>query len=73
MLGVLSAFAGAVIDGDTVSLVERKYSHYCLPPRAGRGPRPGPGPCGRRKPRPGPRRAARPRHPGQRHPPSAAS
>ncbi|XP_075460615.1 transmembrane protein 271 [Ascaphus truei] len=30
MLGVLSAFAGAVIDGDTVSLVERKYSHYCL-------------------------------------------
>uniref|UniRef100_A0A2I3SUI2 Transmembrane protein 271 n=1 Tax=Pan troglodytes TaxID=9598 RepID=A0A2I3SUI2_PANTR len=34
MLGVLSAFAGAVIDGDTVSLVERKYSHYCLPPRA---------------------------------------
>ncbi|RMB92975.1 hypothetical protein DUI87_30623 [Hirundo rustica rustica] len=28
--GVLSAFAGAVIDGDTVSLVERKYSHYCL-------------------------------------------
>ncbi|XP_043827554.1 transmembrane protein 271 [Dromiciops gliroides] len=34
MLGVLSAFAGAVIDGDTVSLVERKYSHYCLKPRA---------------------------------------
>ncbi|XP_075401168.1 transmembrane protein 271 [Tenrec ecaudatus] len=33
MLGVLSAFAGAVIDGDTVSLVERKYSHYCLPAR----------------------------------------
>ncbi|KAM4710287.1 transmembrane protein 271 [Discoglossus pictus] len=32
MLGVLSAFAGAVIDGDTVSLVERKYSHYCLQP-----------------------------------------
>ncbi|XP_078532457.1 transmembrane protein 271 [Lissotriton helveticus] len=30
MLGVLSAFAGAVIDGDTVSLVERKYSHHCL-------------------------------------------
>lgn len=30
MLGVLSAFAGAVIDGDTVSLVEKKYSHYCL-------------------------------------------
>ncbi|XP_062964556.1 transmembrane protein 271 [Cynocephalus volans] len=34
MLGVLSAFAGAVIDGDTVALVERKYSHFCLPPRA---------------------------------------
>ncbi|XP_064415514.1 transmembrane protein 271-like [Latimeria chalumnae] len=30
MLGVLTAFAGAVIDGDTVALVERKYSHYCL-------------------------------------------
>ncbi|XP_037386412.1 transmembrane protein 271 [Talpa occidentalis] len=43
MLGVLSAFAGAVIDGDTVSLVERKYSHYCLPPRA---PAAGPGPAG---------------------------
>ncbi|KAM9237502.1 transmembrane protein 271 [Dugong dugon] len=41
MLGVLSAFAGAVIDGDTVSLVERKYSHYCLPPRP---PAPGPAP-----------------------------
>ncbi|KAM4809636.1 transmembrane protein 271 [Rhinophrynus dorsalis] len=38
MLGVLSAFAGAVIDGDTVSLVERKYSHYCLqPPPPGEG------------------------------------
>ncbi|KAM8792716.1 transmembrane protein 271 [Eudromia elegans] len=35
MLGVLSAFAGAVIDGDTVSLVERKYSHYCLLQPAG--------------------------------------
>ncbi|XP_074850124.1 transmembrane protein 271 [Carettochelys insculpta] len=35
MLGVLSAFAGAVIDGDTVSLVERKYSHHCRP---GAGP-----------------------------------
>ncbi|XP_053556627.1 transmembrane protein 271 [Bombina bombina] len=35
MLGVLSAFAGAVIDGDTVSLVERKYSHYCLQPGSG--------------------------------------
>ncbi|KAK6493378.1 transmembrane protein 271-like [Huso huso] len=30
MLGVLTAFSGAVIDGDTVSLVERKHSHYCL-------------------------------------------
>ncbi|XP_060093044.1 transmembrane protein 271 [Heteronotia binoei] len=35
MLGVLSAFAGAVIDGDTVSLVEKKYSHYCLLQGAG--------------------------------------
>lgn len=43
MLGVLSAFAGAVIDGDAVSLVERKYSHYCLPPRApASAPAPGP-------------------------------
>ncbi|XP_065770401.1 transmembrane protein 271 [Muntiacus reevesi] len=49
MLGVLSAFAGAVIDGDTVSLVERKYSHYCLPPRApaaAPGPAPGPAAAG---------------------------
>ncbi|XP_048852227.1 transmembrane protein 271-like [Brienomyrus brachyistius] len=30
ILGVLTAFSGAVVDGDTVSLVERKYSHYCL-------------------------------------------
>lgn len=30
MLGILTAFSGAVVDGDTVSLVERKYSHYCL-------------------------------------------
>ncbi|XP_041712969.1 transmembrane protein 271-like [Coregonus clupeaformis] len=30
LLGVLTAFSGAVVDGDTVSLVERKYSHYCL-------------------------------------------
>ncbi|XP_048858575.1 transmembrane protein 271-like [Brienomyrus brachyistius] len=30
MLGVLTAFSGAVVDGDTVSLVDRKYSHYCL-------------------------------------------
>ncbi|CAL8358331.1 unnamed protein product [Merluccius merluccius] len=42
LLGVLTAFSGAVVDGDAVSLVERKYSHYCLrvahppppPPRA---------------------------------------
>ncbi|KAL8202920.1 UNVERIFIED_CONTAM: hypothetical protein K2H54_030729 [Gekko kuhli] len=37
MLGVLSAFAGAVIDGDTVSLVEKKYSHYCLLQAGGGG------------------------------------
>ncbi|NXW83865.1 TM271 protein, partial [Alopecoenas beccarii] len=43
MLGVLSAFAGAVIDGDTVSLVERKYSHYCLlQPGGGARPRSSP-------------------------------
>ncbi|KAJ8015121.1 hypothetical protein DPEC_G00022860 [Dallia pectoralis] len=30
LLGVLTAFSGAVVDGDTVSLVERKHSHYCL-------------------------------------------
>lgn len=30
LLGVLTAFSGAVVDGDTVSLVERKYSHYCI-------------------------------------------
>ncbi|XP_054254204.1 transmembrane protein 271 [Indicator indicator] len=43
MLGVLSAFAGAVIDGDTVSLVERKYSHYCLlQPGGATRPRSGP-------------------------------
>ncbi|KAJ1205276.1 hypothetical protein NDU88_000711 [Pleurodeles waltl] len=41
MLGVLSAFAGAVIDGDTVSLVERKYSHHCLQ----RAPGPGGAQC----------------------------
>ncbi|XP_056626176.1 transmembrane protein 271-like [Triplophysa dalaica] len=29
LLGVLTAFSGAVVDGDTVSLVERKYAHYC--------------------------------------------
>lgn len=37
MLGVLSAFAGAVIDGDTVSLVERKYSHHCMQRATGSG------------------------------------
>lgn len=30
LLGVLTAFSGAVVDGDTASLVERKYSHYCF-------------------------------------------
>ncbi|XP_056238175.1 transmembrane protein 271-like [Seriola aureovittata] len=30
LLGVLTAFSGAVVDGDTASLVDRKYSHYCL-------------------------------------------
>ncbi|XP_052010478.1 transmembrane protein 271-like [Xyrauchen texanus] len=30
LLGVLTALSGAVVDGDTVSLVERKYAHYCL-------------------------------------------
>lgn len=56
MLGVLSAFAGAVIDGDAVSLVERKYSHFCLPPRApaaaaapGPAPRAPPAQCRRLK------------------------
>ncbi|CAG5992890.1 transmembrane protein 271 [Menidia menidia] len=29
LLGVLTAFSGAVVDGDTASLVERKFSHYC--------------------------------------------
>ncbi|XP_062855843.1 transmembrane protein 271-like [Trichomycterus rosablanca] len=29
LLGVLTAFSGAVVDGDAVSLVERKYSRYC--------------------------------------------
>ncbi|XP_048359451.1 transmembrane protein 271 [Sphaerodactylus townsendi] len=49
MLGVLSAFAGAVIDGDTVSLVEKKYSHYCLLQAGGGalvGARPAGGPDG---------------------------
>ncbi|XP_068596960.1 transmembrane protein 271 [Brachionichthys hirsutus] len=30
LLGVLTAFSGAVVDGDAASLVERKYSHYCF-------------------------------------------
>ncbi|XP_077589067.1 transmembrane protein 271 [Stigmatopora nigra] len=30
LLGVLAAFSGAVVDGDTASLVERKFSHYCV-------------------------------------------
>ncbi|XP_068449587.1 transmembrane protein 271 [Clinocottus analis] len=30
LLGVLTAFSGAVVDGDTASLVERKYTHYCF-------------------------------------------
>ncbi|XP_039976558.1 transmembrane protein 271-like [Xiphias gladius] len=30
LLGVLTAFSGAVVDGDTASLVGRKYSHYCV-------------------------------------------
>ncbi|XP_034546532.1 transmembrane protein 271-like [Notolabrus celidotus] len=30
LLGVLSAFSGAVVDGDTASLVGRKYSHHCF-------------------------------------------
>lgn len=30
LLGVLTAFSGAVVDGDTASLVDRKYSHYCF-------------------------------------------
>ncbi|KAM9309214.1 transmembrane protein 271 [Pholidichthys leucotaenia] len=32
LLGVLTAFSGAVVDGDTAALVERKYSHYCFHP-----------------------------------------
>ncbi|XP_061691298.1 transmembrane protein 271-like [Syngnathoides biaculeatus] len=30
LMGVLSAFSGAVVDGDTASMVERKYAHYCV-------------------------------------------
>lgn len=30
LLGVLTAFSGAVVDGDAASLAERKYSHYCF-------------------------------------------
>ncbi|KAK2493842.1 hypothetical protein MC885_010852 [Smutsia gigantea] len=68
MLGVLSAFAGAVIDGDTVSLVERKYSHYCLPPRA---PAAAPGPAAA-VPGPAPARSAPSTRTAPR-PPSAGS
>ncbi|XP_061755575.1 transmembrane protein 271-like [Nerophis ophidion] len=32
LLGVLTAFSGAVVDGDAASLADRKYSHYCLQP-----------------------------------------
>ncbi|XP_042200838.1 transmembrane protein 271-like [Callorhinchus milii] len=37
MLGTLTALAGALIDGDTIATVERKYSRHCL--REPRGPR----------------------------------
>lgn len=30
LLGVLTAFSGAVVDGDTASLVGRKYFHHCF-------------------------------------------
>lgn len=30
LLGVLTAFSGAVVDGDAAALAERKYSHYCF-------------------------------------------
>lgn len=30
LLGVLTAFSGAVVDGDTASLVEKKFSHHCF-------------------------------------------
>ncbi|XP_066506125.1 transmembrane protein 271-like [Hoplias malabaricus] len=34
VLGVLTAFSGAVVDGDAVALVERKYARYCTAMRA---------------------------------------
>ncbi|XP_061642862.1 transmembrane protein 271-like [Phyllopteryx taeniolatus] len=37
LLGVLTAFCGAVVDGDTASLVRRKYARYCA--RSGRASR----------------------------------
>lgn len=30
LLGVLTAFSGAVVDGDAAALAERKHSHYCF-------------------------------------------
>ncbi|KAJ0049749.1 hypothetical protein NL108_002941 [Boleophthalmus pectinirostris] len=30
LLGVLSAFSGAVLDGDAATLARRKYSHFCF-------------------------------------------
>ncbi|KAI4904899.1 hypothetical protein NFI96_009966 [Prochilodus magdalenae] len=37
VLGVLTAFSGAVVDGDAVALVERKYARYCADASASRG------------------------------------
>ncbi|XP_037396340.1 transmembrane protein 271-like [Pygocentrus nattereri] len=37
VLGVLTAFSGAVVDGDAVALVERKYARYCSDASASRG------------------------------------
>lgn len=30
LLGVLTAFSGAVVDGDAAALAERKHTHYCF-------------------------------------------
>ncbi|KAJ0002650.1 hypothetical protein NQD34_007799, partial [Periophthalmus magnuspinnatus] len=30
LLGILTAFSGAVLDGDAATLVQRKYSHFCF-------------------------------------------
>ncbi|CAL1613014.1 unnamed protein product [Knipowitschia caucasica] len=30
LLGILTAFSGAVLDGDAAALVKRKYTHFCL-------------------------------------------